>query len=640
MLPRAATEHYRRQQVLTAAVLRGTRRTWAAMGRGDWDAAWRRVGPRLTVLVAAGQLRSAVESASYVPDVAAEVGIDPESVARVRPSGFAGVASDGRPLDSLLYQSVTTARTSGLDAAGSLAAGERFLEMAVQTQLADAGRAAESVAMTATPAVTGYVRMLNPPSCSRCAVLAGRWYRWNSGFLRHPRCFPAGVVVSGPAVDAATRRWYEGELVVITTAGGEQLPATGNHPVLTDRGWVPANLLMEGDNVVRGTGREGAVPLVVPHEHQVPSCIEDLWRPDRMVALGEVPTAAEDFHGDGGYGKVDVVLADRLLWNDAHATSGELAEQEQFAGTVAEPLLFAQLGTPDERVQGLSRAADGVMGGGGLLSALVSGHATSAHLASAGAVSRPEALFDEALADRLAAHVVAEAERVLALAGAVCRRDLVGGQREDPPRWDAPAGPFTMESRGGYASRGEDLRLRLSGQVALDRVVDVRRVEWSGHVYNLTSVEGWYSANGLIVSNCDCRHIPAAEDMAGDLTTDPYAYFRSLSSKDQARIFTEDGAQAIRDGADIYQVVNAHRTAAGLTTLEGVQRRTGWAAERLHGGPLPRGARPSMRRLSPEGIYELASDRDEALRLLQRHGYITGYGQHRGGVIRGQQRTT
>ena len=60
--------------------------------------------------------------------------------------------------------------------------------MAVQTILADARRAATSVAITARPSVSGYVRMLNPPSCSRCAVLAGRWYRWNEGFERHPRC--------------------------------------------------------------------------------------------------------------------------------------------------------------------------------------------------------------------------------------------------------------------------------------------------------------------------------------------------------------------------------------------------------------------------------------------------------------------
>lgn len=57
----------------------------------------------------------------------------------------------------------------------------------VASLVADAGRAAESVAITARPGV-GWVRYLRPPSCSRCAVLAGRFYRWSDGFRRHPGC--------------------------------------------------------------------------------------------------------------------------------------------------------------------------------------------------------------------------------------------------------------------------------------------------------------------------------------------------------------------------------------------------------------------------------------------------------------------
>lgn len=51
----------------------------------------------------------------------------------------------------------------------------------------DAGRAAEQVAITVRPRI-GWVRYLNPPSCSRCAILAGRVYRYSEGFLRHPGC--------------------------------------------------------------------------------------------------------------------------------------------------------------------------------------------------------------------------------------------------------------------------------------------------------------------------------------------------------------------------------------------------------------------------------------------------------------------
>lgn len=55
----------------------------------------------------------------------------------------------------------------------------------VTSLVQDAGRAAESVAVTVRPGV-GWVRHLNLPSCSRCVVLAGRVYRYSDGFLRHP----------------------------------------------------------------------------------------------------------------------------------------------------------------------------------------------------------------------------------------------------------------------------------------------------------------------------------------------------------------------------------------------------------------------------------------------------------------------
>lgn len=67
------------------------------------------------------------------------------------------------------------------------AAGEVGFDRLVESLVQDAGRSAESVAITARPHVQ-HVRYLSPPSCPRCAVLAGRIYRYSEGFQRHPNC--------------------------------------------------------------------------------------------------------------------------------------------------------------------------------------------------------------------------------------------------------------------------------------------------------------------------------------------------------------------------------------------------------------------------------------------------------------------
>lgn len=126
----------------------------------------------LTATVTTLQTRAARESMRAVEAILAEQQLTAPAEAQVAPSGFAGVASDGRPLGSLLEQ-----------ADSALA-----LETMAITQVADVARISAGVATTVRPKVHGYIRNVGPSCCSRCAVLAGRFYRWSADFKRHPRC--------------------------------------------------------------------------------------------------------------------------------------------------------------------------------------------------------------------------------------------------------------------------------------------------------------------------------------------------------------------------------------------------------------------------------------------------------------------
>lgn len=187
VLPEAASSHYRAQQRLIVATLALTRREWARMGN-DFDSSWRTVGPRLALITSSAQVGAARDGAAYVPDSLTELGHRIAPVGEVVPEALAGIAPDGRSLDSLLYGAVVKAReaTSG-SLTQRLAIGGQWLDMAVHTTVADTSRQAASVAIAARPK-TGWIRMVNPPCCQRCAVLAGKLFKWNQGFDRHPRC--------------------------------------------------------------------------------------------------------------------------------------------------------------------------------------------------------------------------------------------------------------------------------------------------------------------------------------------------------------------------------------------------------------------------------------------------------------------
>jgi hypothetical protein len=159
----------------------------------DFDASWARIGPRIAALVTAAQVGAARDGIAYVGDALAEQDIDVRPDFDSDPRSFAGSAYsiDGLvagQLEPVLYGAVVNARTAD---AGSLAqrldAGLTFLSMVVPSQVADASRAASGTQIFARPEI-GYIRMVNPPCCKRCAVLAGAYFKHNAGFQRHPQC--------------------------------------------------------------------------------------------------------------------------------------------------------------------------------------------------------------------------------------------------------------------------------------------------------------------------------------------------------------------------------------------------------------------------------------------------------------------
>jgi len=189
VLPAEASSYWRDQARVTAALLAVLRRLWRRMD-GDFDQSWASISSPALVAVLQAQQTVASRSVEFVPRVLDELNIDVAPDGVPDPEAFVGLAGDGRPVESLLVGAkVATKRAiaGGATETAALDSGGRWLELAVQTLMSDTGRAVESTGMAAHRGV-GYVRMLNPPSCSRCVVLAGKFYRYNTGFRRHPGC--------------------------------------------------------------------------------------------------------------------------------------------------------------------------------------------------------------------------------------------------------------------------------------------------------------------------------------------------------------------------------------------------------------------------------------------------------------------
>jgi len=126
----------------------------------------------------------------YIATALDQQGIEHDPVGQIDPAGLVGVASDGRPLDTLLLQPTSTTLTAlseGAALEAALTQGLTALLAIVATQIEDAFRVAGTIA-GATRGVQMYARALSAPSCSRCIVLLGEVSSWRTAFKRHPRC--------------------------------------------------------------------------------------------------------------------------------------------------------------------------------------------------------------------------------------------------------------------------------------------------------------------------------------------------------------------------------------------------------------------------------------------------------------------
>jgi hypothetical protein len=186
-----AADHAGFRRRLALAVAGESQRLWSQVDPGRIRQSWLTSIARMLVLLTGAQRAAAGQADSYLDAILSAQRISPARSGSVQVAGLSGIASDGRDLEDLLYRPVVTALTGiqrGATPARSLAGGQALLDMIVRTQVADAGRIADQVAMVARPQATGYVRLLVGRSCARCAILAGRRYTWQADFKRHPRC--------------------------------------------------------------------------------------------------------------------------------------------------------------------------------------------------------------------------------------------------------------------------------------------------------------------------------------------------------------------------------------------------------------------------------------------------------------------
>jgi hypothetical protein len=188
--PAAAGAYQAAQSKTSQAAALAAIGIWRNIDGKNLDASFAFLLPQLLAVVARSQTLAAAAGVSFLARILA-LGNAAPSGQRLDPGAFAGLTGDGRPMAGLLYTPVALSKHyigQGQRIEDVIAREEAHMALLVRTQVQDAGRTALQSQMAAEPKVRGYVRKVNLPSCARCIILSGRFYRYSAGFLRHPCC--------------------------------------------------------------------------------------------------------------------------------------------------------------------------------------------------------------------------------------------------------------------------------------------------------------------------------------------------------------------------------------------------------------------------------------------------------------------
>ena len=404
---------------------------------------------------------------------------------------------------------------------------------------------AERTAAQANPNMEylGWQTSSDEATCLICAPMEGQRIpkgqtTFPGGYYppAHPNCIVGGTIVSSPSIKATFKRWYAGYVVDIRTEGGNLLTVTPNHPVLTDKGWIEAGALNVGDNVISSRDCETATAFVNPNDYNRPALIEDVietFGRAAGVASVSVPTTPIDFHGDGMKGNVEIVRADSLLQRGVSASFSEPCDHLSLvsggvrlgalSANSAQALFPKRNDTTSDRFVSVG-AVDGVLFGGSGLhhktigTCAVSGCDTFAQQSSSDCITRDPELFSERIfgfarevagSNGMSVESVASDCTLIHIERTSGADFISGAQQSATSKSIAQSEITDMPSACSFIEA-------LAGYVFADCILEISRRRFSGHVYNLQTVTGWYISNNIITHNCRCG-VTAVTEFAAEV---------------------------------------------------------------------------------------------------------------------------
>lgn len=305
---------------------------------------------------------------------------------------------------------------------------------------------------------------------------------------------------------------YIGEVITVH-AGGVSFTATLNHPILTNRGWIAAGDIKNGDYLIKAF-RESDIGAMNEENRSYPTFDEVF---SALAFRRESHSGLEfNFYGDIPDGDVEIISSDFALSDNI------MPDGLEFSGDF--PLPWSNSMIEDIGImRGNDHIGESFFSGLGNQSDPVGfAHAIHSDDISIAAISPSDSVTIQDFSDSPSTDFILSRTSQLAKSGniipdyigigqicerIVAERDSLGDGHPDGFKFFAENIGVTSDSSGGIFEH-ESIVYELL------RVSDTFNTDFLGHVYTLETDSGWYGVTqqGIVSKNCRCYAEPIIPD--------------------------------------------------------------------------------------------------------------------------------
>ncbi len=328
-------------------------------------------------------------------------------------------------------------------------------------------------------------------------------------------CFPDDALIDNThGIEATFRRWYAGKLTQFITKCGTITKSTPNHPLLTLRGWVNANLVNVGDYAIKVIIRESISGDA--NCNKSITTISDIFNSFSILSAegGANTMSVRDgnFHGEEIIDQnIDIVLTNRKLMYSVQG--GNLIQQVQDFN-----FTFANVSTSCP--SSVFELLKSIFGTSQALISFLSDKFTLFERSiaipqSSGfrGITDANIIINKAFSDDISGNIISFSNGLFRLPIIIGLNDFIDRDiLTNILRSIAPCiSQCTINSL--YITVIDFCNFNTGNTLVMqfDQIININSIEYTGHVYNLQTKNDFYSANGVLYHNCKCVSAPYIE---------------------------------------------------------------------------------------------------------------------------------